>query len=265
MVTVKSLLLWLVLVAAVVVSATLFVLNSESASVAVEQFVRPGPLSSGHANLGGQCTSCHEPTVGVTVAKCTVCHANAEKLLGRQPTAFHESVEECSVCHLEHQTANIRSRVMDHVELAKIGARTLARAASRDSEADAESDATLKSLKIWLSIRSPNQFDANRARESLNCAGCHDRQDPHLQRFGGDCAQCHDFDSWTIASFEHPSSSSKECVQCHRPPPSHLMEHFSMVSRQFAGKQEARVEQCFECHNTTGWNDIVNVGYYKHH
>jgi hypothetical protein len=25
------------------------------------------------------------------------------------------------------------------------------------------------------------------------------------------------------------------------------------------------VDQCFECHNTTGWNDIVDVGFYKHH
>jgi hypothetical protein len=25
------------------------------------------------------------------------------------------------------------------------------------------------------------------------------------------------------------------------------------------------VDQCFECHNTTGWNDIIDVGFYKHH
>ncbi len=261
----KALLLWLVLIAAVVTAAIFLVPKSEPASVALQQFVSPGPLSPRHAYLGEQCTACHEPTVGVTVAKCTACHANAEKLLGRQPTAFHASIQECSACHVEHQGANIRPQVMDHVELAKIGARTLARAASGASTMDAESDATLKSLKTWLSIRSPNQFDAIRARESLNCAGCHDSQDPHLQRFGSDCAQCHAFNSWTIASFQHPSSSSKECVQCHRPPPSHFMEHFSMVSQKFAGKQAARVEQCFECHNTTGWNDIVNVGYYKHH
>lgn len=43
------------------------------------------------------------------------------------------------------------------------------------------------------------------------------------------------------------------------------MGHFSMVSRKFAGKEHARVDQCFECHNTTDWNDIVDVGFYKHH
>ena len=52
----------------------------------------------------------------MTVTKCTVCHANAERLLGRQPTAFHASVQECATCHVEHQRASIRPRVMDHIE-----------------------------------------------------------------------------------------------------------------------------------------------------
>ena len=252
---------WLVLIVAVATAASLTVVHFKPASAAVQRFVRPGPLSPQHAYLGERCASCHESTVGVTVAKCTACHANAEQLLGRQPTAFHASIQECAACHVEHQATNIRPLVMDHVALAKVGAQTLARASRRD----AESDSTLKSLQTWLSIRSPDQLDAGTAREALNCAGCHDRQDPHLKRFGGDCAQCHAFTSWTIAGYQHPSSRSTQCVQCHQPPPSHFMGHFSMVSQKFAGKQAARVEQCFECHNTTGWNDIVNVGYYKHH
>lgn len=43
------------------------------------------------------------------------------------------------------------------------------------------------------------------------------------------------------------------------------MGHFSMVSQKLTGKEHARVDECFECHNTTGWNDIVNVGFHKHH
>ena len=136
---------------------------------------------------------------------------------------------------------------------------------ARASRGDAESAATLKSLETWFHVRSPDRLDANATREALNCAGCHDRRDPHFKRFGSDCAQCHGLDAWAIAGYQHPSSDSKECVQCHQPPPSHFMEHFSMISQKFAGKEHARVDQCFECHNTTGWNDIVNVGYYKHH
>jgi hypothetical protein len=257
----KPFVLWLALIVAVAIAASLTLAHFEPASSAIKQFVRPGPLSPRHAYLGDRCASCHESTVGVTAAKCTTCHANAERLLGRQPTAFHASVEECAACHIEHQPTSIRPLVMDHVELAKVGARTLARA----SRSDADSAATLESLETWLRIRSPEQLDARTTREALNCAGCHDRRDPHFKRFGSDCAQCHQLESWSVSGYQHPSSRSKECVQCHQPPPSHFMEHFSMVSQKFAGKEHASVDQCFECHNTTDWNDIVGVGFYKHH
>ena len=257
----KRLALWLALIVAVASAASLAMVHFTRVSSSFKQFVSPGPLSSLHAYIGSRCESCHEPTVGVTVTKCTACHANAERLLGRQPTAFHASVTECSTCHVEHQQTNVRPLVIDHLELAKLGARTLERASRRD----AESAATLKSLETWLRIRGPEQFDTRSAREALNCAGCHDRSKPHFKRFGSDCAQCHTFESWSVPGYQHPSVQSKECVQCHQAPPSHFMEHFSMVSQKFAGKENARVDQCFECHNTTGWNDIVNVGFYKHH
>lgn len=265
----KLLALWLALIVAVVAAASLAVAYFEPASSALKQLIRPAPLSPRHAFLGDQCTACHEPGVGVTVANCTACHANSERLLGRQPTAFHASVQECTACHIEHRTENIRPLLMDHVAFARLGVRSLARAAHGHVdprlERDAESQATLDSLKTWLRIQNPDQLDASTARESLNCAGCHDRRDPHLKRFGSDCAQCHVFESWRISGYQHPSSRSKECVQCHQPPPSHLMGHFAMISQKFADKENALVDQCFECHNTTGWNDIVNVGYYKHH
>jgi hypothetical protein len=256
----KQLALWLSLLVALITAATLVVVHFRPASSALERFVSPGSLSPKHAYLADRCTSCHEPIVGVTVAKCTACHANAERLLGRQPTAFHASIQECAACHLEHGSGNVRPLAMDHVELAKIGARTLAR-----SRQDVESAATLASLETWLELRSPDELDASSVREILHCAGCHDRRDPHFKRFGADCAQCHALESWTVPGYQHPSAESKVCVQCHQAPPSHFMEHFSMVSQKLAGKQHARVDQCFECHNTTGWNDIVDVGFYKHH
>ena len=258
----KQLVLWIALIATAVTAASLAVSRSAPMMTAVEQFVSPGPLSPKHAYLSNcRCTSCHEPTAGVTVTSCTACHANDERLLGRQPTAFHASIQECATCHIEHQSTNIRPTAMDHVELAKVGARTLARASRRD----ADSAATLKSLEKWFRIRSPEKLDKASAREALDCAGCHDRRDPHLELFGSDCAQCHGFNSWTVPGYQHPSPQSKECVECHKPPPSHLMGHFAMISQGWARKPHARVDECFECHNTTGWNDIVDVGFYKHH
>lgn len=266
----KTLLLWLALLAAVATAASLAVAHFRPVSSALQRFVRPGSLSPRHAYLANRCASCHETAVGVTVAKCTACHANAERLLGRQPTAFHASIRECATCHVEHQSTNIRPIAMDHVELAKIGARTLARV----SRTDAGSAATLKSLETWLRIRIPGQLDERTAREALNCAGCHLTKDRHLGLFGKDCAQCHATTSWRIAEFQHPSPSSFDCAQCHQAPPSHYMMHFDMISKKISGQDDAQVAdccgpahvtQCYRCHQTTSWNDIRGVGYYKHH
>jgi len=158
---------------------------------------------------------------------------------------------------------------MDHVALAKIGARTLARA----SRTDAASAATLESLEKWLRIRLPGQLDESSTLEALNCVGCHSTKDRHLGFFGDDCAQCHSTTKWTIPEFRHPSPSSLDCAQCHQAAPSHYMMHFEMISKKIARQEDAQVagggqvtvNQCYRCHQTTSWNDIRGVGYYKHH
>ena len=43
------------------------------------------------------------------------------------------------------------------------------------------------------------------------------------------------------------------------------MGHFQMVSQVVARRPDTPVEQCYSCHQTTAWNDIVGVGWYKHH
>lgn len=265
-----KLLIWLAALVAVTIVATLTVTRYEPASSAFQQVVAPGPLSSAHAFLGDRCASCHVANVGVTTAKCTTCHANAERLLARQPTAFHASIEECAACHVEHQGATLRPVAMDHVELARIGGRTLARAPRRDDA----SAATRTSLETWLRIRVPGQFDAGSAREVLNCVGCHATKDRHVGLLGTECAQCHATTQWTVPEFQHPSSRSTSCAQCHQAPPSHYMMHFEMVSKKVARQEDAQVaeccgtaqvNQCYRCHQTTAWNDIRGIGYYKMH
>lgn len=99
---------------------------------------------------------------------------------------------------------------------------------------------------------------------TLDCASCHSIRDKHLGLFGADCATCHSTDSWTIASYRHPSTNSTQCVECHKAPPSHYMEHFSMVSQR-AAREKARVDQCYSCHTTDSFNNIRRRGWYDHH
>jgi hypothetical protein len=43
------------------------------------------------------------------------------------------------------------------------------------------------------------------------------------------------------------------------------MGHFVMVDRTITGQRDATVEQCWRCHTTDHWNNIKDVGFYKHH
>jgi len=152
---------------------------------------------------------------------------------------------------------------MDHEALAKIGLKTLKDgAATRDS---------YEQLAAWIG-RVGREHSASgggqklsAAESTLDCVACHETKDRHRGLFGRGCAECHGTSGWAIAEFRHPSPKSTDCAECHLPPPSHLMEHFATVSKRVAMKPDARVEQCFLCHQTTTWNDIKEVGWYKHH
>ena len=203
-----------------------------------ERQASPGDLSAAHAFLANDCAACHTPVKGVTADKCAACHADSP-VLGRQPTAFHATAGTCRECHAEHRGSAARPTVMDHAALAGLG---LARPAGG----------------------GPHPGIARR-EAVLDCATCHATKDRHRGLFGTDCATCHGTAKWTVPEFRHPSPASTECARCHQAPPSHYMEHFGMISAKVAGQPHAQVRQCFLCHQTTAWNDIKGVGWYKHH
>jgi len=228
----------------------------------------PGPLSEAHAFLTANCVACHAPIGASDAANCIACHADNETLLQRQPTAFHAAVDRCADCHVEHGGRGRRPTEMRHEVLTAVALRLL----------DAADDGTRSPIEElrWrvvqtIAERRGVQVDSSASlgvtppEAVLLCTSCHGNQDRHVGYFGVRCEQCHSTASWTIVGFQHPSPRSRECEQCHRAPPSHYMEHFSMVSMRAARQTEARVEQCYLCHQTTAWNDIVGVGRYKHH
>lgn len=194
--------------------------------------VNPGPLSSAHRFLADQCESCHVPHQGVEAKQCLTCHA-VTAIQDKPSTRFHAEATTCNGCHVEHLGAGQPTR-MDH--------------------------ALLFDGRLWNPARRPPRG----GRAALDCASCHAVKDPHQGLMGRDCAQCHVTDSWRIAGSRHPPDSSTQCAECHRPPPSHRMMHFEMVSQRVAG-ETARVDQCFACHATDDWNNIRKVGRYDHH
>lgn len=238
--------------------------------------VSPGPLSATHGFLGARCESCHTPTQGVEAASCLTCHATAAPELVTKPsTAFHMNIGECAGCHVEHQGRDRRPINMDHAVLATVG---YARAATGQAHGlQVAVEAGNRHALAWLRARLAGSGAdlvggpllppplSSETRATLDCAGCHANRDRHRTLFGRDCQACHNVDAWTIASFRHPSPRSQDCVQCHQAPPSHYMMHFEMMDRMIAGQANARVEQCFLCHQTDSFNNIKGVGWFKMH
>lgn len=204
----------------------------------IERFVAPGPLSSAHRSLAGQCASCHTPVKGVETKTCLTCHTGTD-FGDKQSTVFHAQATECRSCHVEHQ-GNRGIVNMNH--------------------------AALLDVKVWRQTppRAPSSKPGPMSETALNCSSCHSVRDKHLGLFGTNCATCHSTDSWKIGGYRHPSTNSTQCVECHKAPPSHFMEHFSMVSQR-AARNKARVDQCYACHTTDSFNNIRNRGWYDHH
>lgn len=254
--------LWLGLAGITVLALVAVLGRPSSIDGSWQRHVLPGPLSAAHAGQEADCTSCHTPGGGADAAKCIGCHANNAALLQRQPTAFHASIGQCRSCHVEHQGRGTRSTTMDHAALAEMGLERL--------RAEPENPSNRR-LLAWLhQHEGPGRIEpahprVTAAELALDCASCHGTRDVHQKLFGEDCASCHRTASWRIAEFRHPSPNSVQCVQCHQAPPSHYMMHFRMVSQVVARAPDAAVEQCFRCHQTTSWNDIRGVGWYKHH
>ena len=223
-----------------------------------QQMSRPGPLSAAHAFLKDNCNACHTPNKGAEGISCISCHANNVALLQRQPSAFHADITTCAPCHLEHQGGQTPTK-MDHSVLAKIGLLKL--------EKNKSSVAQGRSIQQHLDANSIVTDNANISslEMTLNCANCHATKDRHRGFFGTDCASCHGVTKWTIPEYRHPSPNSHDCAQCHQPPASHNMMHFKMISMTVARQPNATVTECFKCHQTTVWNDIKGVGWYKHH
>lgn len=195
--------------------------------------VNPGPLSEAHRFLAGECEACHVPHQGVEAQRCLTCHA-ATSFADMPSTRFHAQATACATCHVEH-LGRSKPTQMNHAALLEAGA--------------------------WLQAQKPH---AGASLAGLDCASCHASKDAHQGLMGSGCVQCHGTESWRIPTFQHPPAASTQCSECHRPPPSHTMMHFSMVSQRVAGKK-ARVDQCFACHTTDDWNNIRSVGRYDHH
>lgn len=155
--------------------------------------VAPGPLSTGHAKLTGDCFACHVPLQGAAAEKCIACHPVATiglttttgAAVQRKPAQapFHQALTtpDCMACHSDHAGPRLTHR-----------------------------------SKITFSHALLKGGDKN------NCAGCHAAPINQAHRgFGADCARCHVQDHWKPATFDHAKfflldgDHNAPCATCH--------------------------------------------------
>lgn len=226
------------------------------------QQVSPGALSVAHSFLNSECSACHVSLKSVPADRCIACHSDEPELLQSENTAFHKTIGSCTGCHREHEGKSVLRPPMNHQILGQIAIQQQA------VKEDVKGLQLLDQLNTWLTKGPhvlPENSQLSREENQLRCVACHQTKDRHLSLFGKECGACHGTVAWALIDFRHPAASSRDCNQCHQGPPSHYMEHFSMISMRVAGKPHAKVDQCYLCHQTTTWNDIRGVGFYDHH
>ncbi len=84
--------------------------------------------------------------------------------------------------------------------------------------------------------------------EASNCVVCHAKNDALLQR--------------APTAFH---GNIETCKECHTEHGGRIEHPIAMDHAVVAGKPDAKVNECYSCHQSTLWNDIKGVGWYKSH
>lgn len=197
-----------------------------------EPMIAPGKLIDAHATLSSDCFSCHQPLLGSSADRCTVCHEPGRiglfttrgiPITGK-PVGFHQELidQNCMACHTDHLGAAAKraQRSFSH-ELLKPQVRAA-------------------------------------------CSSCHTKPDDRLHaRIDGNCSSCHSPKAWTPAQFDHDryfrldrhhdvacntchvdhDYSQYSCYGCHEHTRSGVRaEHLEEGLRDF--------DRCVECHRS---------------
>ena len=237
----------------------------------IESILAPGLLIQGHIKQENDCKQCHikfdrKGQSGL----CMDCHKDVGADV-KAKTGFHgaQKPQACSTCHTDHkgrdaQIASFDKKQFDH------------------SQTDFQLKGKHKPLECEKCHAPAKKF----REASVQCNGCHRKDDTHKGSLGVKCADCHNETNWKEARFDHSTTrfalegkhvdakcadchkdnkykdTSRACVSCHKKDDDSSKGH----KGQFG-------EKCETCHGVKAWkpanfNHDVDTKYVlrgKHH
>lgn len=228
--------------------------------VSSAQLLSPGPLSKAHGSLEGDthCGDCHSSGKRVDQGLCLKCHNDlgARINAGQGLHGKQYKGQACEGCHVEH-----------------LGSSTIKWPGGGQNNLDhAQTGWPLNGGHKPLACnkchtKTTPKGNATFLGLSTTCGSCH--KDPHDNRFGANCTDCHNETSWTdlpLKSFNHDlakfqlrgAHTTVQCVKCHNTPPKYTGLKFAACTDchtdPHAGKLGAA---CADCHEDTKWKPVT--------
>ena len=157
----------------------------------MEGLVMPGEVIKKHARVEKQCDKCHEAFDRTKQNKqCMECHKEIAKDI-KQQRGYHGKIigvseRECRTCHTDH-----KGRDADIVQL--------------DLELFDHDKTEFKLAGAHKSTECKDchkKVGVYRQPEKI-CIDCHEKDDPHKERMGKKCENCHIEGAWLPARFDH--------------------------------------------------------------
>jgi len=224
-------------------------------AIDLERLVSPGDLIEGHADVEGECRSCHAPfAADAQPDLCLECHEEVgddrrerRGYHGRAPDARETT---CRTCHPEH-----RGRRADIVGL------------DREAFDHSLSDYPLDGEHRRLPCESCHSPSLKYRDAPAACIDCHRQDDPHRGQLGSKCASCHGVDGWLSVGFDHERDTGfalrgrhgkVSCALCHpnerydpTPKDCHACHRLDDAHAGGMGKR------CDGCHSAQDWSARV--------
>ena len=214
-----------------------------------QSMVAPGKLMEAHRALETDCFACHSPLRGSRPERCIECHKPAEIGLVTTKGIAIDNEQKLVPFHQDLIETDCVACHSDH-----------------------------KGVQAFRPI-GRFSHDLLQAGIGERCSGCHRGPGDSLHRqIDGNCAQCHDQQAWTPATFDHDQlflldrDHQATCQTCHVGNDYSRYTCYGCHEHSRSGIREEHVEEgiyqyenCVECHRSGdaeegehdghGWND----------